>query len=70
MQTETSIRTTPEEDTTMKSREERNQMIHDATPEELLDWYNWNSQHFNPLNDESCWNFEQIKEEILRRMNK
>ena len=54
----------------MKSREERTQMIQNATPEELLDWYNWNSHHFNPLNDESCWNFEQIKEEILRRMNK
>ena len=54
----------------MKSREERNQIIHNATAFELLDWYNWNRDHFNPLNDEQSYNLEEIKREILRRMNK
>jgi hypothetical protein len=64
------IRTKPKEDTNMKSRAERNQMIHEATAEELLNWYNWNITHFNPCDEERCYNFEELKREIMRRMNK
>ena len=54
----------------MKSRAERNQMIHEATAEEILNWYDWHRDHFNPLDDETCYNLEEIKREIMRRMNK
>lgn len=54
----------------MKSREERNQMIHDATAAELLDWYDWHRDHFKPLDAEHIYNLEELKREIMRRMNK
>lgn len=65
-----SIRKPKQEDKAMKSRAERNQMIHEATAAELLDWYDWHRDHFNPLDDETCYNLEELKREIMRRMNK
>ena len=35
-----------------------------------FDWYNWHRDHFKPLDDEHIYNLEELKREILRRMNK
>lgn len=52
------------------TKEERQQLVQQATPEELLDWFTWYNERLAPLkpDEEMKFNFELIRKEIINRM--
>lgn len=54
------------------TRDERQQLVQQATPEELLGWFTWYNERLAPLkaDEEMRYNFELIRKEIISRMSK
>ena len=52
----------------MRTREERAKLVKELPSEELLEAYVKASMNFNPLCDEFIFNYNLMKDEIIRRM--
>ena len=52
------------------SKEEKLAWLQAQTPEKLLKAFIFQTNHFNPIDEDTCEWYDLTKEEILRRLHK